>query len=448
MAKTFAIKTIGCKLNQYDSQAIRGLLERAGYVSCPFEGQADLYVVNTCTVTAKSDRDSRRYVRQAARRNPRAAVVVTGCYAQREPETLASLPGVSAVVGNEGKWNLPDLLDGGFHGREGLEAGDAGAQSLEPFHGREGPEGGNVGAQNFEPLRVRAFLKIQDGCDERCAYCVVPMVRGRSRSRSPAEILAEARRLIAWGHREIVLVGVHLGAYGAGLDGAATTNLAACVRELLGLPGLGRLRLSSLEPLEVNAEVISLLAGEPKLCRHLHLPLQSGDDAVLRRMNRKYEAAQYRRIVGEIVAAAPGVAVGADVIVGFPGETEEEFRNTGEFIESLPLAYLHVFSYSRRPGTPAACMPDQVPDGVKRQRCRALRALSERKALAFRRQLLGTRQTVVIEKDGGGEASGLTGNYVRVRLPNAPPVGSLVEVEITGVNGMEVLAHPLCSAGL
>jgi threonylcarbamoyladenosine tRNA methylthiotransferase MtaB len=165
-------------------------------------------------------------------------------------------------------------------------------------------------------------------------------------------------------------------------------------------------------------------------------------------MNRKYEAAQYRRIVGEIVAAAPGVAVGADVIVGFPGETEEEFRNTGEFIESLPLAYLHVFSYSRRPGTPAACMPDQVPDGVKRQRCRALRALSERKALAFRRQLLGTRQTVVIEKDGGGEASGLTGNYVRVRLPNAPPVGSLVEVEITGVNGMEVLAHPLCSAGL
>ena len=450
MPKTVAIKTVGCKLNQYDAEVIRGLFEEAGYVSRPFEGPADVYILNTCTVTGKSDRDCRRLARQAARRNPGATVIVTGCYAQRDPQALAALPGVSAVVGNEGKWRLPELVANG--------GGNIVAVGEQPVCS---PRADTASAP--PPLRrfaslTRAFLKIQDGCDERCAYCVVPFARGPSRSRPLPEVLAEAEQLVASGHREIVLVGVHLGAYGKDSGCPEETDLAECLRRLLPLSGLGRLRLSSLEPIEVTAQIIGLLAVEPKLCRHLHLPLQSGDDEVLRRMNRRYRAADYAAVVNEVARAVPGIAIGADVIVGFPGETDEQFRNTCEFIESLPLAYLHVFSYSPRPGTAAASMPNQVSPDAKKRRCHHLRAASESKQAAFRRELLGTHQMVVIERGsgedesiggdredgvGGDLASGLTDNYVRVRVPNAPAPGSLVEVEITSVEGMAVEGHAL-----
>jgi len=438
-AGTVAIKTIGCKLNRYDSEAIRSLFEQAGYLSCPFEEQADVYVINSCTVTAQSDRDSRRLARQAARRNPAAFVIVTGCYAQREPDALASLPGVSAVVGNEGKWTLPDLVNGKC-GQNTQASGTA-----------QGTCPGFPLVNRFTSL-TRALLKIQDGCDEKCAYCVVPLARGPSRSRPLEEVLAEARQLIASGHQEIVLVGVHLGDYGKQKGSPGSADPAKCVRELLALPGLGRLRLSSLEPTEVTPEIVYLLAQEPKLCRHLHLPLQSGDDEVLRRMNRRYRRVEYAEVVNDLVRAVPGIAVGADVIVGFPGETEREFRNTCDFIERLPLAYLHVFSYSRRPGTAAASMSGQVPEDVKKRRCCHIRALSERKRLAFRRRLLGTNQTILLEKGEEDDApaacgdhssgvkvpSGLTDNYVRVCLPAAPASDGLLEVEVTSVDRMIV----------
>jgi threonylcarbamoyladenosine tRNA methylthiotransferase MtaB len=270
------------------------------------------------------------------------------------------------------------------------------------------------------------------------------------------QVLAEAEQLTASGHQEIVLVGAHLGAYGKDFPPCRRTNLSDCVRQVLSLPGLGRVRLSSLEPMEVTREMVSSLAEEPKFCRHLHLPLQSGDDSVLQRMNREYRAADYAEIANWVAHSVPGMALGADVIVGFPAESERQFLNTCDLIESLPIAYLHVFSYSLRPATAAASLPNQIPEQDKKRRNRHLRAISERKQIAFRHQLLGSRQTALIVREGAGKtldegaeeprrslSSGLTDNYVRVQIPNAPEPGNLVEVEITEVNGAAVYGRAL-----
>ncbi len=398
---TAAIKTLGCKLNQYESEQLREHLEAAGYTIVDFEGLSDVYVVNSCTVTAKTDRDARRLARGAKRRNPDAFVVVTGCYADCSPEVLASMGDVDLVIGNADKLRIPALL---------------------PRPASSIPSPTRLTDDLIDEFsgHTRCFVKVQEGCDAACSYCIIPRARGRSRSVPREMVVQQARQLAANGYPEVVLIGTHLGQYGVGLPGAGT--LAGLVAELCSLPEVQRLRLSSIEPREVDASLIEMLAQgghaltpvtpAGKLCRHLHIPVQSGCDTVLARMNRPYDTAFYRQLVDRVVSIAPHTCLGSDVIVGFPGETEAEFDCTRAFLESLPLAYLHVFSYSPRPDTPAATMPDQVPPETKRARSHVLRELSARKRQAFAETMVGQTVEMVVQEHSAGQFTGLTDNYL------------------------------------
>ncbi|MFB3818681.1 MAG: tRNA (N(6)-L-threonylcarbamoyladenosine(37)-C(2))-methylthiotransferase MtaB [Candidatus Methylomirabilales bacterium] len=433
-ARRIAFTTIGCRLNQFETDALRGKAAAAAWEVVPFEAQADVYVINTCTITAQADADSRRLARQAVRRNPAALVAVTGCYAQGAPEEVASIPGVDLVLGTGEKAGLLGHLEAAAkNGGARVLVGAAGAL-------RE-IDGGEYGP-GIDPDRTRAFLKVQDGCNYRCSFCIVPSVRGANRSLSEDTILAELLRLHAVGFPEVVLTGIHLGTYGRDLP--ARTSLAGLCRRIAALPDAPRIRLSSLDPHEVGPELIGLLAGSRRFCRHLHLPLQSGDETILRRMRRGHTAAQFRGLVERLVAAVPGIAITADVIVGFPGEDDRAFRATAALLESLPLAGLHVFSYSRRPGTDAATFAGQVPPATIAQRNRELRALSARKAEDFRRAAVGQRlEVVVLHRDGpGGLREGLSDNYLPVWFPGDEALkGHLAEVRARQVTGRGLLAE-------
>ncbi len=421
-----AFATVGCRLNQFETDALRGKAQAETYRIVPFDATADVYVVNTCTITAEADADSRRLVRQAIRRNPSAVVAVTGCYAQAAPDVVAAIPGVDLVLGNGEKADLLAHLSGvRKNGDPRVSVGDvAGRRRVDEY----GPA--------IDTDRTRAFLKIQDGCNYHCSFCIVPEVRGPNRSQPPEAILDQVRRLHAAGFPEVVLTGIHLGTYGRDL--APATSLAELCRRIADLPEAPRIRLSSLDPHEVKADIIHLLAESPRFCRHLHLPLQSGDEGVLRRMRRGHTAAQFRELVQRLAAEVPGIAVSGDVIVGFPGEDDRAFQNTCELLESVPIAGMHVFSYSRRPGTDAAGYPDQVPRAVKAERSRILRALVTRKARAFRCQFLGeTLELVVLDRGGpDGLLEGLSDNYLRVWFPGESGLrGGMARVRVEQVTG-------------
>ncbi len=423
--KRAAIKTLGCKLNQYESEQIREQLESRGYRMVPFDSVADVYIVNSCTVTSRTDRECRRLLRHAKALNPRAVVVVTGCYAEVDPQRLADMPAVDLVVPNADKPRLAALLEGDQSGRD-LSAA---AQLVSSFAGH-----------------TRAFVKVQEGCDANCAYCIIPRARGPSRSVPPDLVIEQARRLVASGHPELVLIGTHLGKYGRDLPQAV--DLVALCDELTGLADLGRLRLSSIEPLEIPDSLVAMVAagghalqpdasrpGQGKLCRHFHIPLQSGCDEVLRRMNRPYDTSFYASLITRIKAAEPRICIGADVIVGFPGESDEQFEQTRDFLASLPLSYLHVFTYSPRPGTAAAQMPGQLPGHVKKRRNHLLRELSERKRQAFGESLMGEVLEVVVERFAPRQAGclrGLTDNYMQVIFKGGEHlVGQIIPLRIT-----------------
>ena len=427
-----ALTTLGCKLNQYDTEALREQFVRAGFRCVAFTELADVYVVNSCTVTSKSDRDSRRLARQAKRRNPGAFVVMTGCYAQVSRQACSAIAEVDLVAGNAEKGDLLALLP------KRLRGGDA-AEVARQDGFREQP------VARFAE-HTRAFLKVQDGCDARCAYCIVPLARGPSRSRPPAEVLAQARRFVEAGHRELILVGVHLGMYGRDLD--EPVGLVDIVRRLIELPGLARVRLSSIEPREVTDELIALVAESPKLCRHFHIPLQSGDDEILARMRRPYDRGFFRDLA-ERIAAIPDVGFGADVMVGFPGETDGRFENTLRFVGGLPVTYLHVFSFSARPGTPAATMPEQVAPEAKRERAHILRALSAEKSQAFRERLIGTTAEVLVESDrtADGVLTGLTDNYVRVEVAGGAEAGEVVRLRVLAESEGRVVGEAWTGGG-
>ncbi len=426
---TAAIKTQGCKLNQFESQQIREQLARLGCDIVPFEGPADIYVINSCTVTARTDRDCRRLIRHAKKLNPAGFVAVTGCYAEVAPETLEAIPQADLVadnatkarIGHEIRERLADSLawpaEGGV---ASTVAYSCDGDMLERFAGH-----------------TRAFVKVQEGCNAFCSYCIIPHARGRSRSAEFDDVVAQTRRLIRAGHPEIVLIGTHLGQYGLDLENAP--NLAGVVETLCELPGLGRLRLSSIEPREVSEELLQFVAHHPKVCRHLHLPLQNGCDSVLERMNRPYTAQFYGELAHRIREMDPGICVGADVIVGFPGETDEEFETCREFIESIPLSYLHVFTYSSRPGTPAAEMPDQVLHEVKIARNHRLRDLSEVIRARFAEAMVGEALETVLERtvtDEPGVLDGLTDNYLRVTAPGPESLlGTIQALRITQAHG-------------
>ena len=414
--RTAAIATLGCKTNQFESAALHESLAAAGYEIVPFDAGADLVVVNTCTVTAATDAQSRNLIRRAHRLNAGCRVVVTGCYAQVDPTALQALPGVTLVLGNEEKRDLLRHLAAG----EGLVVSASRAATAVRPPALAGFAG-----------RSRAFVQIQNGCDAFCSYCIIPYARGPSRSVPTADILAQIARLTP-DYAEIVLTGIHIGGYGADLQPA--TTLLDLVRTIAAETDVRRLRLGSLEPTEIPPALIETVAGSPMICPHFHIPLQAGDDAVLQRMNRHYDSAFFRELVGQIHVRLPEAAIGLDVIAGFPGETAAEFANTCRLLEELPISHLHVFPFSRRPGTPAATMPGQVPAAEIKARAALLRAIGAAKEEAFARRFVGRTVAVVVEGgQGKGLRRGLSGNYLTVRFSGGEGrEGDLLPVRVTG----------------
>ncbi|WP_298432220.1 tRNA (N(6)-L-threonylcarbamoyladenosine(37)-C(2))-methylthiotransferase MtaB [Geobacter sp.] len=396
-----AITTLGCKINQFESAALTESLGKEGFRVVPFGEEADVYVINTCTVTAKTDAESRRLVRRALRANPGARVVVTGCYAQVAPGELKELPGVSLVVGNSEKKGLAELLKEEAPREKVLVSDISRERSTEA-----------LGLESFAE-HTRAFLQVQNGCDAFCSYCIVPYARGRSRSVPFDQALEGIRTFAGKGFREVVLTGIHLGGYGLDLEPPVT--LLALLEAAEAKRWVPRLRVGSVEPQEVTEELIAFLARAQTVCPHLHIPLQSGDDRVLERMGRRYTAAYFRRTVAALVAALPDIFIGCDVIAGFPGESDEEFRSTVRLLEELPVAALHVFPYSRRDGTPAARMADQVDPKTTRLRGEILRELSERKKREFFGRFTGRELPVLVQyRRRDGLLVGLARNFIPV----------------------------------
>lgn len=422
--RSVAFYTLGCKVNQYESAALASLFARRGYrVVEDFETVADVYVVNTCTVTATADQKSRKAVRRATRRNPEAVVVVTGCYAQLNPEAVARIPGVSVILGTTGREKLVDLVEEAMRTSRQVVA----------------VKGFSTG--EFEELpalftaRTRAYLKIQEGCRDFCTFCLVPYARGPLRSRKPDAVLYEARRLLDAGFKELVLTGIHIGHYG--IDLQPPMELAGLISRIVKLPGLRRLRLSSIEPKEVSPALAELMAEGGPFCPHLHIPLQSGDDAVLVRMGRRYNTAEYREVVESLRKRIPDIAITTDVMVGFPGETESEFANTVAFVRAIGFSGLHVFKFSARPGTPAAEFPNQVPGKVKEERLRIMLETGSELANSYAGNFYGRIVTVLVEgKKAGGLWEGLTEHYLpAVFEAEGALSGLLVNVAITAVKG-------------
>jgi threonylcarbamoyladenosine tRNA methylthiotransferase MtaB len=378
------VGSLGCKLNQSEMDSLAARLAQAGHQVVTAPAEADLCVLNTCAVTQVAAQKSRQALRRLHRESPAARLVVTGCYAELAPADLCDLPGVERVVGNREKERL------------GAWIGEEDTRNVPVPH-----------------LRTRALVKIQDGCDNSCTYCIIRLARGPQQSRSPDQVLAEAQAWLAAGHQEIVLTGVHIGAYGRDRsDGGLGTDLWALVSRILAETDIPRLRLSSIEPWDLPGRAFRLW-DDPRLCRHLHLPLQSGCEATLRRMARRYTAAEFATLVSAARAAIPGLAVTTDVIVGFPGETGQEFAESLAFVEAMQFARAHVFPYSPRPGTLAAGMPAQVPAPIKAERAQAMRAVAAASQQAFYRRFVGQTMDVLWES-AGPRWSGLTDNYLRV----------------------------------
>lgn len=419
-----AFTTLGCKINQYETDLMRQELASRGNTIVPFDAEADVYVVNTCTVTAKSDYQCRQIIRSAVRRGRDAKIVVTGCYAATRPEDIRKIPGVDLVVGNTDKAMIHD------HIMKTVSVPD-----------QDVPGTRNILTKAVYG-RTRGFLKIQDGCNNRCSYCIVPLARGVSRSADPGQLVNEFERLVQAGCPEIVLTGIHIGTYGADLQNGP--DLTELLRTLLSKRCGSRLRLSSIEPKEISEGIIDLMGKG--LCRHLHVPLQSGDDAILASMKRDYTASFYRELLEQIVQKVPAVALGADIIVGYPGEGDAEFQNTMDLVENSPLTHLHVFSYSPRPGTLAADMGAQVPEQVKKERSEALRMLGRKKNFYFRKKFQGSMLSVVVEDKIDaitGLYTGLTDNYIRVNISGAKEahIGREILVRITNVTEITTTAE-------
>jgi threonylcarbamoyladenosine tRNA methylthiotransferase MtaB len=431
-----AITTLGCKTNQFESAAMTEALARDGFQVVPFEAEADIYVINTCTVTARTDAESRRLIRRARKGRPGAKIVVTGCYAQLAFEQLRDMPGVSLVLGNAEKKGIVEQL---------REIGDVPRVLVSDISLERKAEG--ITLESFAE-HTRAFLQVQNGCDAFCSYCIVPYARGRSRSVPPAEVLEGIRAFAGKGFREVVLTGIHLGGYGLDLTPPSTLpDLLAVVEKELLVP---RLRLGSVEPTEISTPLVRMLSASDIICPHLHVPLQSGHDQVLARMNRRYTTARFREVIEELTDAIPDICIGCDVIAGFPGETEGEFEETYRFIESLPIAYLHVFPFSSRQGTKAATMPGHLPGGVVRRRAELLRRLSAQKKVSYWRRFIGSELRVLVQESAGvGMVKGLSRNYISVIFPgNETLINSEIAVMISG-DGQGSLRgeHPIPASG-
>ena len=459
--KKIAFMTLGCKVNQADTASMQMLFRQAGYEICEFTEQADVYVINTCVVTNTGQHKSRQMIRRAIRKEDEGLIVVTGCYPQTAAEEVKAIEGVDLIIGTQDRAKIVELVEGALarkqnekrlnasevekHDEESAGEGETKVRKalaqlrtsvddeVRPWEKDvrfEEMSGGN------EADKTRAYLKIQEGCNQYCSYCIIPYARGPIRSRSLQSIREEVQRLTKAGYREIVLIGIHLGCYGKEMkDG---TTLYDAVKAALSVPELQRLRLGSLESVEVEDRLLDLMAADPRLCPHLHLPLQSGCDKILKDMHRPYDTERFAALLEQIRKKVPGVAVTTDVIVGFPGETEEDFGDTCRFVKQCAFAKMHIFPYSMRKGTPAAARKDQIPESVKKQRAEGLAELDREMQRAYFEKNIGTVHTVLVEQpvilEGKttGLVEGLTENYIRVELPgDASLCGQTVSVKIT-----------------
>lgn len=427
MSKRVAIHTLGCKVNQYDSEAIVTQFQDRGYEVIDFrQPGADVYVINTCTVTNISDQKSRQMIRKALRSNPDAIVVVVGCLAQTDPDQIEAIDGVNLIVGTNDRKRIAELV-------EDLTTEDQNSLVKDIFQVREFEE---LDVVSFEG-RTRAFLKIQDGCNQFCSYCKVPYARGPSRSRQKHNVISQAEEIVAAGYREIVLTGVHLGAYGRDLNPAS--SLTEIVRELTKIDDIARIRISSIDPNEIEQELIDLVANNSRVCRHLHIPLQSGSDQILSAMRRPYNCADFSEIVARLRQAVPEISITTDVIVGFPGETDALFAETYAFLKESQVSGMHVFKYSPRQGTRAAEFPNQVEGPVKDKRSHELISLSQVLAEKYHCQFENQSVQVLVERVEEGNLIGHTDNYLHVAAPvanysEADLVGNIVEVKIIAGN--------------
>lgn len=420
--KTFRIVTLGCKVNQAESDALSARLAGEGWRVAAAHEEADLCVVHTCAVTQKAAMQSRQAVRRAVLSHPRACVTVTGCYAETDPGTLAKIAGVDHVLDRGAAGALEDILQTCPEHVCAPSADPSG-----PCSTADRPRG-----------RTRPFVKIQDGCDAFCAYCIVPYARGRSRSVAAGDVLESVRRLEAAGYHEAVLTGIHIGRYGQ--ESNPPASLSGLLREIAGATERIRLRLSSIEPLELTPELIDIVAGSDRFCRHFHIPLQSGDAEVLQRMRRPYGPHEFTAAVARIHAYMPEAALGADILVGFPGESEQAFLNTYELVQSLPLSYLHVFPFSPRPGTAASALPDRVHGTVVKDRCTRMRRLGAAKRRAFYSHFIGREVADVVTESRRdpqtGLLKGVTGNYLPVLFAGGDEhMGCVRRVHLLSVSG-------------
>jgi threonylcarbamoyladenosine tRNA methylthiotransferase MtaB len=418
---TIALATLGCKLNFAETSALGKQFTDRGYTPVDFGLPADVTVINTCSVTARADRECRQLIRRTLRASPRSVVVVTGCYAQLKPEEVASIEGVDFVMGTREKVSIAFAIGAPVkQASPRVHVSDIGA--ADDFGPAWSSETGG---------RTRAFLKVQDGCDYSCSFCTIPLARGASRSQGIADTVRQAENLVADGYREIVLTGVNVGDYGR----KSGTDLVSLLRALEQVGGLERLRISSIEPNLLTDEIIGFVASQRFMCRHFHVPLQSGSDEILREMRRRYSTDRYAERIRAVIERIPDCGIGVDVIVGFPGETDAHFRSTCAFVADLPISYLHVFTYSERPDTLAARSASPVEPAVRAERSRILRGIGLRKKQEFYGRIVGKTVPVLLEADEeNGCRCGFTANYVRVTVPAADaPGNSLVDVAITGL---------------
>jgi threonylcarbamoyladenosine tRNA methylthiotransferase MtaB len=489
---TYHVENFGCRATQADGAALERQFEARG-LNRAAVAQADLVILNSCTVTAAADQDARAAIRRVQRQNPLAKIIVTGCYAQRAPEEIAALPGVTAVIGNSHKHQLAELslpmLSKPMRSEGGPDFGwssafSAAIPSSKSIAALAAGVDNRVGSQAFVPLnaltgdrelsagnrifvsdifahtellaapvfesansdsaensRTRPNLKVQDGCDNRCSFCVIPSVRGHSRSLHLSQVISEVNALVESGYREVVISGINLGRWGRDLNiGRKAPDFVSLLRSILQETKLEKLRISSVEPMDWTRDLIALVASSPRIAKHAHVPLQSGSDAVLRRMHRKYRPWHYREKIEQIRAAMPTAAIGADVMVGFPGETDAEFEATRRLIEDLPFTYLHVFTYSMRPGTPAAAVSHQVPVHTARARNKALRDLAAEKKQAFMNSFIGKPLeaiTLNVTHENGREdfTEALTDNYLKLYLKRQHQPNRWVTARVTGLEG-------------
>jgi threonylcarbamoyladenosine tRNA methylthiotransferase MtaB len=433
MTETVAITTLGCKANQFDSEMMGTSLKRNGFGIISFSQRADIYVINTCTVTHRADYQSRQLIRRARRLNPSSLIVVTGCYAQAFPEEVKKVEGVGVILGNGEKGTVADILRSSLKGSYPfVVVGDIEKE-------RE------FGACDIDRCshHTRALLKIQDGCDASCAYCIIPRARGRSRSLDSLRVVHHLQNLKRGEYKEVVITGIHLGIYGADLF--PPTSLTKLCGTIEDVPAPQRIRLSSIEPGDFSPELIQSIASSSRLCHHLHIPMQSADDDMLRQMRRDYNGAFFADLVQTLNHRIPDVNIGVDVIVGFPGEGEKAFRKTYDFLEESDIGYLHVFPYSRRRGTDACGFPHQVDPRTKKERCEAVRSLGRRKRAAFQKRFVGRELEVLVEGKRDkrtGKLRGYSRNYIPVLIEGE---GGLINQEIrvsaTGLEDGRVLGR-------